>query len=229
MGPRKRGGGAELRCGPLLPAALSDLAFLVAGSAEIVFHFRRNAGLFAVRGWLAPFGAAGDALAGLYCAGIGYSRAMAERENTRPKQGAGRLADGKFAAGSSGNPNGRPKGARNRATLIAQELLDGEGDAIVRRAIALAKDGDPVALRLCVERILPRRANVVEVALPSIRRAADVADACAAVIEAAAAGRISLAEAREFMALLDVQRRAIETHDLAVRIELLERGGEGVR
>jgi hypothetical protein len=138
-----------------------------------------------------------------------------------------RAKAGQFAPGSSGNPAGRPPGSRNRATLLAQELLDGEGESIVRKAIEQAKTGEPVSLRLCIERILPRRANVVELALPLIRQAEDVADGCAAVIEAAGAGRITLQEAKEFMQLLEGQRRAIETHDLAVRIQLLEAGGDG--
>jgi hypothetical protein len=162
---------------------------------------------------------------------------VTSRENTGRKQAGpakpppkppvfagGRAAGGKFAAGESGNPAGRPAGARNRATLLAQELLDGDGEAIVKKAIAMAKGGEPVALRLCIERILPRRANVVELALPLIRQAEDVADGCAAVIEAAGSGRITLQEAKEFMALLETQRRAIETTDLAVRIQLLEGG-----
>jgi hypothetical protein len=154
------------------------------------------------------------------------------RENTGEEQ-AGvsrelpeRAAAGRFAAGESGNPAGRPKGARNRSTLLAQELLDGDGEAIVRKAIAMAKKGEAVALKLCIERILPRRAHVVELALPEIRAAEDVAGGCAAVLEAAAAGRITLAEAKEFLGLLDLVRRSIETHDLAVRIQLLEEGSK---
>jgi hypothetical protein len=111
---------------------------------------------------------------------------------------------------------------------MAQEMLDGEADDIIRKAIEAAKAGEPVALRLCVERILPRRASVVELVLPLIRQANDVADACAAVIEQAGAGKLTLSEAKEFMQLLEVQRRAIETHDLAVRIDVLERGGGDV-
>jgi hypothetical protein len=130
--------------------------------------------------------------------------------------------DTRFQPGQSGNPRGRVKGSKNRISLLAQELLDVDGEAIMLKAIELAKAGEPVALRLCIERILPRRANVVELALPLIRKAHDVADGCAAIIEAAGSGRITLGEAREFMQLLDGQRRAIETHDLAVRVELLE-------
>jgi hypothetical protein len=139
-----------------------------------------------------------------------------------------RARGGRFASGSSGNPAGRPKGARNRATLMAQELLDGEGEAIMRKAIQMAKAGEPIAMRLCIERILPRRANVVELILPFIQQADDVAEACGSVIDAAAKGTISLQEAKEFMGLLEFQRRAIESHDLAVRIELLERGPDPV-
>ena len=50
----------------------------------------------------------------------------------------------------------RPKGARNRATLAAETLLDGEAEALTRKAVELALAGDTTALRLCLERVLPR-------------------------------------------------------------------------
>ena len=60
---------------------------------------------------------------------------------------------GKFAPG---NP-GRPKGARHKTTRAVEELLDGEGEAITRKAVDMALDGDTTALRLCLERISPPR------------------------------------------------------------------------
>ena len=60
-----------------------------------------------------------------------------------------------FAKGRSGNPAGRRRGSRNRATLAAAVLLEGESEALTRKAVELALAGDPVALRLCIERILP--------------------------------------------------------------------------
>ena len=62
---------------------------------------------------------------------------------------------GKFKSGQSGNPGGRPKGALNKITLAAQALLEGEAEALTRKAVELAKNGNPVALRLCLERVLP--------------------------------------------------------------------------
>ena len=60
-----------------------------------------------------------------------------------------------FEKGRSANPGGRRRGSRNRATLAAAVLLDGEAEALTRKAVELALAGDPVALRLCIERILP--------------------------------------------------------------------------
>jgi Family of unknown function (DUF5681) len=60
-----------------------------------------------------------------------------------------------FVKGRSGNPRGRPVGSRNRKTLAAAVLLAGEAEALTRKAVELALAGDPTALRLCIERILP--------------------------------------------------------------------------
>ena len=61
---------------------------------------------------------------------------MTGPENTGAKQG------GRFQKGRSGNPAGKPKGARHRATLAAEALLDGEAEALTRKAIELALAGD---------------------------------------------------------------------------------------
>jgi hypothetical protein len=41
----------------------------------------------------------------------------------------------------------------NRATLAVEAILDGEAQALTRKAIELAKAGDTMALRLCLERL----------------------------------------------------------------------------
>lgn len=132
---------------------------------------------------------------------------------------------GRWIPGESGNPAGRPRGSRNRGTELARDLLDSDdAGEIVKKAIELAKAGDPVALRLCVERIVPRRGSVATLQLDHLQfsRAVDVADAASVVLHAAAAGELTLPEARQWMELLDRQREAIETADLAVRVELME-------
>jgi hypothetical protein len=90
-----------------------------------------------------------------------------------------------FVKGRSGNPRGRPVSSRNRKTLAAAVLLDGESEALTRKAVELALDGDPTALRLCIERILPQcRERPIKFALPPIENAADISVAMNAVTSA---------------------------------------------
>ena len=57
---------------------------------------------------------------------------------------------GRFQKGRSGNPNGRPKGSRNKTTVIAQTLLEGEAESLVRKVVQLALEGDVTCLRICL-------------------------------------------------------------------------------
>lgn len=133
----------------------------------------------------------------------------------------------RWRPGQSGNPNGRPKGARNKASIVAENLLDGESPAIIRKLISQAKKGQAIALKLVIERIVPKRGRAVEITdLPAISRASDIAEATGAVVRAAAEGELTLQEAEAFMRLLAAHRAAVETADLAVRIEALERGDD---
>jgi hypothetical protein len=142
-------------------------------------------------------------------------------ENTAQKQRRGRP----FAKGRSGNPKGRPAGARNRATIIAQALLDGQAEALAAKAVEMALSGDGAALRLCLERLVPpRREAPVSVKLPGLAKAADAAAAMAEIIKAAGAGDIFLGEAIAFATLLDAYRKTIETAELERRIAALEEG-----
>ena len=79
-----------------------------------------------------------------------------------------------------GNP-GRPLGARNKATLAALALLEGEAEALTRRCVELALAGDTTALRLCLDRLLPK-GRAVRLHLP-LRTLADLDAATDAVSE----------------------------------------------
>ena len=128
-----------------------------------------------------------------------------------------------FEKGRSGNPAGRRTGSCNKTTAAAAALLAGESEALTRKAVELALVGDPTAMRLCLERILPAcRERTVNFALPSIESAADIAAAMKAVTSALADGAITPGEAATIAAVVDTFVRAIETSDFDRRLQLVE-------
>jgi len=135
---------------------------------------------------------------------------------------SGRNTDGTFG---QGNP-GKPKGTRHRATQAILEMLDGEAEAIGRKAVEMALAGDGSALRLCLERIAPpRRDAPVTLKLPPMKSARDAAGAAAAVLGAVADGDLTPTEGAHVMGLVEAYRRTLETSELEARVAALE-GGE---
>jgi uncharacterized protein DUF5681 len=129
-----------------------------------------------------------------------------------------------FPPGKSGNPNGRPRGSRNHATLAAEALLEGEAEGITRKLIDKALEGDMTALRMCLDRLVaPRRERCISFELPKIETAADAANASAALIAECAAGNVSSSEATEIMALISSHVRVLEVMELEARVIALEK------
>jgi hypothetical protein len=60
-----------------------------------------------------------------------------------------------FKPGQSGNPSGKPQGARHHATLIVEQLFDQDAKLLAEKARDMALAGDTVALKLCLERLCP--------------------------------------------------------------------------
>jgi hypothetical protein len=117
-----------------------------------------------------------------------------------------------FEKGRSGNPSGRRPGSRNKATLAAAALLAGESEALTRKAVELALAGDPTAMRLCIERLLPPcRERTVKFTLPPIENVSDISAAMRAVTAALARGDITPGEAATIARVVETFARAIET------------------
>ena len=121
-----------------------------------------------------------------------------------------------------GNP-GRPKGARHKATVAAEALLDGEAEGLTRKAIEMAKAGDTTALRLCMDRLLPpRRDRPVSFTLGTLDGPADALAAVVNLIRATAEGEITPIEATAIAAVLETYRKAFEMSDIEARLAALE-------
>jgi hypothetical protein len=114
--------------------------------------------------------------------------------------------------------------------LAMEALFEGEADAIGRKAIEKAKEGDPTALRLCLERILPaRKDRPVTFAMPNLETAADAVRATSAIAQAVAEGELTPSEAGELSRLIESFTRAVEVHDLEVRLTKLEQATGALR
>ena len=121
---------------------------------------------------------------------------------------------------------GRPVGSRNKATLAAEMLLDGETEALTRKAIELAMKGDTVALRLCLERIIPaRRDRPVKFEIPQAANGNEVAAAMHKVLTAVATGAMTPSEAQSVAAVVEGWRRAKEVGEMEDRLAALEMVG----
>jgi uncharacterized protein DUF5681 len=128
-----------------------------------------------------------------------------------------------FSKGRSGNPGGKPKGARHRTTLAAEALLDGEAEALTRKAVEMALAGDSTAMRLCLDRILPlRHDRPVNFKLPASQSAGDAAGAMAAIAKAVASAEITAGEAGELAKLVEAFVRALEAGKFDQRLRALE-------
>ncbi len=125
------------------------------------------------------------------------------------KQGNERRTGG-LSKGGPATRRGGGAGSKNRASLAAQSLLEGQAEALASKAVELALGGDVAVLRFCLSRIAaPRRAPAVQFDLPPLDSLKDVAGAMAALATAAADGVITPGEALALSRVMDALLRAI--------------------
>src|SRR5271154_6897934 len=136
---------------------------------------------------------------------------------------AGKQRGRPFQPGVSGNLTGRPRGSRNRASIMAEALSDSDATDIVRAVVARAKRGDMVAARLVLDRPwpAPKGCAVTFPALPATD-VGGVVQAHAALLRSVAAAELSPDEAQAGSSILATQLRAIETADIDRRLTELE-------
>ncbi|HQT88424.1 MAG TPA: DUF5681 domain-containing protein [Acidiphilium sp.] len=137
---------------------------------------------------------------------------------------SGRKQRGKpFKPGQSGNPAGRPAGSRNAALVALDQIAEGAAPALLDVLVKAGMAGDTQAARLVLERAWPiRKGRAITLDLPPVIDAAGVRAAMARITKAAASAEITPDEAQALAALVEGQRRAIETQELEQRISAIE-------
>lgn len=115
-----------------------------------------------------------------------------------------RDAKGRFGPGN----RGKPVGARHKITQAVSALLENEGEALARKAIEMALGGDIMAMRLCLERLVPvRKDAIIQFDLPGLSKAKDAPAAAKAVLEALADGRMAPADAETTLKVVECWRQ----------------------
>jgi hypothetical protein len=128
-----------------------------------------------------------------------------------------------FRKGQSGNPSGRPRGSRNRATILFQNLLEDDAEAIARKTVDMAKAGDIAAIRICMDRLAPaRKTDAIVFELPRLDKATDSVTAAAKIVAGVAAGDLAPAEAADLAKVMDIYLRALATSSFEERLSRLE-------
>ncbi len=128
-----------------------------------------------------------------------------------------------FPKGRSGNPQGKPKGARHRASIMAEQLMANDAEHVVRAVVDAAKAGDMTAARIVMDWLCPARKNhPIGFALPPIATAADPASAMGEIVAAVAKGQLTPSDGAEVAKLVEGYAKVLETSELEARIEALE-------
>ena len=123
-----------------------------------------------------------------------------------------------FKKGQSGNPKGRPKGARDRRLAL---LLSNE-KKLQRKLVQMALKGDMRAMQLCADRLWPKlRLEALPINVKA--KSSDLSDQGRAIVDAALRGEITAEVLRDILTALYGQARLVELTELEERLQELER------
>src|SRR5215471_9782365 len=124
-----------------------------------------------------------------------------------------------FQPGQSGNPAGRAVGSRNKKTLAVEAALFDRAQELVDDLVERAKNGEPAAMRLAMERILPvGRGRPLPIELPSIRSTEDALAAADVIMDALKEGAISAREAVDLLRVVEGLTRLTGAIDFIKRV-----------
>src|SRR5690242_17569729 len=109
-----------------------------------------------------------------------------------------------YRPGESGNPAGKPRGARNRATRLLDRMAQDDAADVIQTVIDRAKGGDMAAAGLLMSRIWPpRKGRAIEFEIPPLTTASDLVAALGGVVQAVARGLLTPDEGQAVASVLE--------------------------
>ena len=129
-----------------------------------------------------------------------------------------------FKPNQSGNPDGRPKGTGYRQQLF-KALVERHKEALFETGNDLALSGNESMLRLFLERMLPSRPNDEPIDLDAaegLKTAYGLLESGENVLKAISQGQLTPQQAKTVMATIEMQRKNVETSEIAARVIAIE-------
>lgn len=127
-----------------------------------------------------------------------------------------------FKAGQSGNPSGRRRGTPNKRTQLAK-LLEPHAEELITKLVELARAGDIQALRLCIERLIPKAEYApIEIELPDVISVAQLPDVKRMILAAALEGKISVGDAEKLAILISHEAKTTPPSPPSMPIDPVE-------
>lgn len=131
---------------------------------------------------------------------------------------------GRFLKGQSGNPAGKPRGARNRSSIVAERLFADEIQEICGSVIAQAKAGNMQAAKIILDRVLPPiKDKPIQIDLPKMATSSDLLTAMECITFAVGSGQISPLEGESIARIVDTHIKALELNEIEKRLSCLEK------
>lgn len=127
---------------------------------------------------------------------------------------------GKWKAGESGNPNGRPPGVGEVTKL--RDSIAAHLPAIIAQLVTKATEGDAQAARLLLERVLPPMKAIEQAVTLSLPDGEGITAQGVAIVRAVAAGTIAPGQGAALLTGLGALARIKEIDELERRITQLE-------
>ena len=126
---------------------------------------------------------------------------------------------GRWKAGESGNPKGKPRGCGELQKLRA--AIGEHVPAIITQLVAAAKGGDIQAARLILERVLPP-VKAIEQAQTIDLPDGSLTDQGRAVLRSVAAGELAPGQGAQLLTAIGTLGKIAELDELTARITALE-------
>ena len=127
-----------------------------------------------------------------------------------------------FEKGKSGNPNGRPKGVRDKRTA-ARELLEPHIPDLVQKAVDMALQGDTAALRICIDRCIPALKTVEQTVDVELTPNGEPREISGRILNRMYHGEIDPETAQKMINAIARKISIDELAELYERLEFLER------